>query len=61
VGLVHHDQKLGWEVVDEAGWAFTFASAGQMTRVVLDAGAGAHFQQHLDVERGAGLETLCLQ
>ena len=61
VRLVHHHQKLGREVVDEAGGPLSFAAAGQMAGVVLDPGAGAHLQQHLDIEVGARLEPLGLE
>ena len=35
--------------------------AGEVPRVVLDAGAGAHLEQHLDVEAGARLQSLRLE
>ena len=61
VRLVHHDEKVGREVVEQARRALAGAPSAERPRVVLDAGAGAHLEQHLDVEIGARLESLRLE
>ena len=61
VRLVHHDQEVGREVVEQAGGALAGPPAAEMARVVLDPGAGADLEQHLDVEVGARLEPLRLE
>ena len=61
VGLVHHHQVVGREVVEQAGGPLARATAAQVAGVVLDPGAGADLEQHLDVELGARLEPLRLQ
>ncbi len=59
--LVHDDEVVLGEVVEEAGRPFAGQPSGEVPRVILDAGAGAHLEQHLDVKAGARLEPLCLE
>ena len=61
VRLVHHHEEIRREVVDQAGGPLARPAPAQVAGVVLDAGAGADLQQHLDVEIGAGLQPLRLQ
>ncbi len=61
MGLVHHHQKILREVVEETGWPFAGDPPGEMPRIVLDPGAGADLEHHLDVESCAGLKPLCLE
>ena len=61
VGLVDHHQELRREVVEQAGRALARGAAAQVARVVLDPGAGADLEQHVDVEVGARLEALRLE
>ena len=61
VRLVHHHQKIRREVVDETRRPLPGAAPAQVARVVLDAGAGPHLEQHLDVELGARLQPLGLE
>ena len=61
VGLVHHHEIVGREVVEQARRPLARTTTAQRARVVLDAGAGAHLEQHLEVELGARLEPLRLQ
>jgi len=53
VRLVHHRQEVRREIVDETGGPFPFLPPGEVPGVVLDPGAGAHLEQHLDIEVGA--------
>ncbi len=59
--LVHHHQVIRREVVDQAGGPLARPTPAQVPAVVLDAGAGADLEQHLDVEPGPRLEPLRLQ
>ena len=61
VRLVHHHQVIRREVVDQAGGPLARPPPAQVPAVVLDAGAGADLEQHLDVEPGPRLEPLRLQ
>ena len=61
VRLVDHDEKVGREVVEQARRALAGAPSAERPRVVLDAGAGADLEQHLDVEIGARLQSLRLE
>src|SRR6185503_5028530 len=58
VRFVDDDEEVLGEVVEEASRALTGGASGEMARVVLDAGAGADFEHHLDVEVRARLESL---
>ncbi len=58
MGLVHHQQGVVGQVVEERGRGLAGRAAAQITRVVLDAGAVAQLQHHLQVEAGALLQPL---
>jgi hypothetical protein len=61
VALVHdHEEVLG-EVVEEARRPRALGAPGEVPRVVLDAGARADLEHHLDVEVRAALEPLRLE
>ena len=53
MALVHHEQKILGEVVQQGGGGGPRRTAGQYCRVVLDALAHAHFLQHFHVVVGA--------
>ncbi len=59
--LVHHHQVIFGEIVQEARRSLARMSSRQVPRIILDAGAGPHLEQHLDVETGARFEALRLQ
>ena len=59
--LVHDDQEVGREVVEQAGGPLARPAAAEVAGVVLDAGAGPDLEHHLDVEVGARLEPLRLE
>ena len=61
VRLVDDDEEVLREVVEEAGRPLARFAPGEMPRVVLDAGAGADLEHHLDVEVRARLEPLRLE
>ena len=58
VRLVDYDQKIGGEVIDQAGRALAFGAPGEMARIVLDARTGPDFEQHFYVEVGARFQPL---
>src|SRR5438270_16904 len=53
VGLVHEREEVRREVVEERPGPAAGGTAREMSRVVLDARAGAGLAQHLEVEVGA--------
>lgn len=61
MGLVHEDQEVVGEVVEQGRRRVSRGALGEVTRVVLDAGAAPHLFEHFDVEHGALLESLGLE
>ena len=53
VALVHEEQKILREIIQQSGGHTARRTAGQHCRIVLDALADAHLVQHLDVVVGA--------
>lgn len=58
VGFVDHQQGIGRQVIVKGGRRRTGRAPGQVARVVFDAVAVAQFENHLQVETGALLQTL---
>ena len=58
VALVDDQQRGLGEVLEQGGRRLARLAAGEVARVVLDAGAGAGRLHHLDVEHGALLQPL---
>ena len=50
VRLVDDDEEILGEIIEEARGPLAFSPSGKMPGVILDAGAGADLQHHLDVE-----------
>ena len=61
VALVDEDQRIVGQVFEQGGRRLAGLAAGEVARIVLDAGAGAGGHHHLDVEHGALLEALGLE
>ena len=61
VGLVHHDQRVLRQVVEQRRRRLARLASGEVARVVLDAVAVAGLAQHLEVEHGALVEALGLE
>jgi hypothetical protein len=61
VRLVHDDEKVGGVVVEQAGGSLTLLPTGEVTRVVLDAGARPDFEHHLDIEIRSRFQPLRLE
>ena len=61
VRLVDHEQPVRREVVEQRPWPRAGLAPGEMTRVVLDAGAVAELAHHLEVERRALAEPGALE
>src|SRR5581483_10262351 len=61
VALVDDQQRIGGEVFEQRRRRLARLAAGQVARIVLDAGARARRLQHLDVEVGALLQSLRLE
>ena len=59
--LVDDQQRILRQVVEQARRRLAGAATGQVARVVLDAGAIADLHHHLEIERRALLEPLCLE
>ncbi len=60
VTLVYNEQKVLWEIVEQAIRAFVLFAAIKITGVVLDAGAVAELLDHLDVVCHTLFETVSL-
>src|SRR5690606_20306506 len=60
VAFVDEEQRVVGQVVEQAGRRLTGATAGQIPRVVLDAGAVTDLHDHFHVEARALLEALRL-
>ena len=61
VALVDEDQGVVGEVFEQGRRRLAGLAAGEVARIVLDAGAGAGGLHHLEVEEGALLEALGLE
>ncbi len=61
VRLVDDDEEILGEIVEQARRPLARLPAREVARVVLDAGAGADLEHHLDVEVRARLEALRLE
>ena len=61
VALVDEDQRVVGDVFEQRRRRIARLAAGEVARIVLDAGAGAGRLQHLQVEAGALLQPLGLQ
>ena len=59
--LVHHQQEVVGHVVEQRPGRLAGLAAGEVARVVLDAGADARLAQHLHVEVGALAQARRLQ
>ncbi len=58
VALVHDDEGVGGQVVEQRRRRLAGGAAGEVARVVLDAVAVADFTDHLEVEHGALVQPL---
>ena len=58
VALVGEDERVVGQIFEQRRRRLARQAAGQIARIVLDAGAGAGRLQHLEVEHGALLEPL---
>jgi hypothetical protein len=61
VALVDDQQRIFGEILEQRGRRLARLAAGEIARIVLDAGAGACGLQHLDIEQRALLEPLRLE
>jgi hypothetical protein len=61
VGLIHDQEEVLGEVVEQARGPLAFPAAIHVARIVLDTGAGADLQHHLHVEVGSRLDPLGLE
>ena len=61
VGLVHHQEEVAREIVDERRRRLPGAAPGEVPRVVFDAVAVAELLDHLQVEHRALVEALRLE
>ena len=61
VAFVDEDQRIVGHVFEQGRRRIARRAAGEVARIVLDAGAGAGGLQHLQVEAGALLQPLRLQ
>ena len=61
MALVDEDQRVVGQVLEQGRRRLAGAAPGEVTRVILDAGARAGRLDHLDVEAGALLQALCLE
>src|SRR5690606_12978038 len=60
VALVHEYQRIVRDVFEQRRGRLAGLAAGEIARIVLDAGAGAGRLQHFEVEAGALLQPLSL-
>ena len=58
MGFIRHHEGVGGQVIVECGRRLSGVAAGEIARVVFDAGAVAHFPDHFHVVAGALLEAL---
>jgi hypothetical protein len=61
VALIHHQQVVGREIVEQRPGRIAFAALVHVAAVVFDAGGVAHFAQHFQVIHGALLDALGFQ
>ena len=61
MALVGEDKRVVGQIFEQGRRRLPGPAAGQIARIVLDAGAGAGRLQHLEVEHGALLEPLRLE
>ncbi len=61
VALVDEDQRVVRQILEQGGRRLARLAAGEIARIVLDAGAGAGRLDHLDVETAALLQPLRFQ
>ena len=61
VALVDEDQRVVGEIFEQRRRRLAGLAAGEVARIVLDAGAGAGGFHHLEIEQGALLEALGLE
>ena len=59
--LIHDEQRVIGQEIEQAVRALPLQAVAQMPRIVLDAGAGAGLAHHLHIEVGALPEALCLE
>ena len=60
MALVDDQQRVAWQVIEQAWRWLPGLASGQIPGVVLDARAVPDFVHHLEVEARALLEALCL-
>ena len=61
MAFVDEDQRIVGDIFEQGRRRLAGLAAGEIARIVLDAGAGAGRLQHLEVEAGALLQPLRLQ
>ena len=61
VRFVDEGEKFCWKVIEQAGRTLTRQTSREVATVVLNAGAHARLEEHIDVEHRAGIETLGFQ
>ena len=61
MALVDEDQGVVGNIFEQGRRRLAWPAAGEVARIVLDAGAGAGGFQHLEVEAGALLQPLRFQ
>ena len=61
MALINKDQRVVGDVFEQGGRRFAGLAAGQIARIVLDAGAGAGGLQHFQIKLGALLQPLGLE
>src|ERR1700756_3758491 len=58
VRFVDDEQEIGWNVIEQRGWSFSWEAPGHVARIVFDAVAIADRAHHFDVEEGALRDAL---
>ena len=58
VGFVHHQHRIGWQIIEQRRRRLARLATRQVPGVVLDAVAVAQLQHHFDVVAGALFQTL---
>ena len=61
MALVGEDERVVGQVFEQGRRRLARPAAGEIARIVLDAGAGAGRLQHFEIEQGALLEPLRLE